>query len=48
MSTQLIDHNEDLKKLKDEDVIDIKYQISTMYDYKDQIYCYSALILYRD
>lgn len=29
------------------EVIDIKYQISTMYDYKDQIYCYSAMILYK-
>lgn len=27
-------------------IIDIKYQISTLYDYKEQIYCYSALIIY--
>ena len=32
----------------DIDVIDIKYQISTMYDYKDQIYCYSAMIIYNE
>ena len=29
-------------------VIDIKYQISTMYDYKNQIYCYSAMIIYEE
>lgn len=31
----------------DIDIIDIKYQVSTMYDYKEQIYCYSALIMYN-
>ncbi|MCK9471532.1 MAG: sporulation protein Cse60 [Bacilli bacterium] len=39
--------NDFLKTIKEDDVIDIKYQISTMYDYKEQIYCYSAIILYR-
>ena len=29
------------------ELIDIKYQLSIMYDYKEQIYCYSALILYK-
>lgn len=40
--------NDFLKTLKDEDIIDIKYQISTMYDYKEQIYCYSAIVIYKD
>ncbi len=40
--------NEFLEKLKDEQFIDIKYQISTLYDYKSQIYCYSAMIIYKD
>ena len=40
--------NEFLKTIKQEDVFDIKYQISTMYDYKEQIYCYSAMVIYRN
>ena len=39
--------NNFLSELKGE-VIDIKYQISTMYDYKNQIYCYSAMIIYEE
>lgn len=39
--------NDFLKTIADSDLIDIKYQISTMYDYKDQIYCYSAIVIYR-
>ena len=48
-------HEEDLENAindflsyDDIEVIDIKYQISTMYDYKDQIYCYSAMIIYNE
>ncbi|HEY8396133.1 MAG TPA: sporulation protein Cse60 [Bacilli bacterium] len=37
-----------LETIDEDDLIDIRYAVSTMYDYKDQIYCYSALILYRD
>lgn len=33
---------------KNIELIDIKYQLSIMYDYKDQIYCYSALLLYKE
>jgi hypothetical protein len=40
--------NEFLEDLPEEDFIDIRFSVSTMYDYKEQIYCYSALILYRD
>ncbi len=39
--------NEFLETIDEEDLIDIKYQLSTLYDYKEQIYCYSALIIYK-
>jgi len=39
--------NKFLKDFEDDEIIEIKYQVSTMYDYKDQIYCYSALVLYK-
>ena len=29
-------------------VIDIKYQVAIMFDMKEQIYCYSAMIIYKD
>ena len=48
-------HEEDLEEAindfleeNDIDIIDIKYQLSIMYDYKEQIYCYSAMILYKE
>jgi hypothetical protein len=49
------EHEKDLEEkindfLADLDVcelIDIKYTVSSFYDYKDQIYCYSALIIYK-
>ena len=48
-------HEQDLEEvvndfIKTIKVIDIKYQVSTMYDHKtqEQIYCYSALIIYED
>lgn len=37
--------NEFLKN--DIEVIDIKYQLAVMMDFKDQIYCYSAMVLYN-
>ena len=47
-------HEQDLEEvvndfIKTIRVIDIKYQVSTMYDQKtqEQIYCYSALIMYN-
>lgn len=39
--------NDFLKNIKEENILDIKYQISIMYDYKEQIYCYSAMIIYK-
>ncbi len=47
-------HEEDLEDAINEfinndgiKVIDIKYQLAIMYDYKEQIYCYSAMIIYE-
>lgn len=28
-----------------EDIIDIKYQVATLYDGRSQVYCYSCLII---
>ncbi len=30
-----------------EKVIDIKYQVAIMYEGKEQIYCYTAMIIYE-
>ena len=38
--------NEFLKTVKT--VIDIKYQLAIMYDMKEQIYCYSAMVIYQE
>lgn len=38
----------DFLQNKNIELIDIKYQLSIMYDYKDQIYCYTALLLYKE
>jgi hypothetical protein len=38
--------NEFLKNVKN--VVDIKYQVAIMYDMKEQIYCYSAMIIYQE
>lgn len=42
--------NKFFEENEDIEIIDIKYQLSIMYDYKEQeqIYCYSALILYKE
>lgn len=47
-------HEEDLEQsindfisYDDIKVIDIKYSVAIMYDNKEQIYCYSALIMYE-
>lgn len=39
--------NDFLEDIDVDNLIDIKYQISTLYDYKEQIYCYSAMIIYK-
>lgn len=46
-------HEEDLEDAVNDfintegiNVIDIKFQVAIMYDNKDQIYCYTAMIIY--
>lgn len=33
---------------KDIKVVDIKYQVATLYDGRSQIYCFSCMIIYED
>lgn len=40
--------NKFLEKIDPKNLIDIKYQVATMYDYKSQIYCYSAMVIYKE
>ena len=40
--------NDFLYDIDDEDVIDIKYSVATLYDGRSQIYCYSCMIVLRD
>ena len=37
-----------LNNIPDEYIIDIQYRISSMYDQRSQIYCYSCMIIYRN
>lgn len=39
--------NSFLSMIDGEDVIDIKYQVSTLYDGRSQIYCYSCMIIIK-
>ena len=38
--------NDFLKTIKEEDIFDIKFQVSTLYD-SEQIYCFSCMIIYK-
>jgi len=40
--------NNFLESIAGKKVIDIKYQVAIMYDMKEQIYCYSAMVIYED
>ncbi len=40
--------NDFLQEINEEDVIDIKYSVATLYDGRSQIYCYSCMIIIRD
>ena len=40
--------NEFIINLKREQLIDIKYQVAMMYDEREQIYCFSCMIIYDD
>lgn len=40
--------NRFLEKIEEDQLIDIKYHVAAMSeDYDDQIYCFSAMIIYR-
>lgn len=38
--------NDFIKEVKK--VVDIKFQVAIMYDMKEQIYCYSAMVIYEE
>lgn len=40
--------NEFLEDLDDGEFIDIKYQVSSFYDDRTQVYCFSAMIIYKE
>lgn len=40
--------NEFLKTLKNEKIIDLKYQLAILYDEREQIYCFSCMIVYLE
>lgn len=40
--------NEFLSNFMSNEIIDIKYQVATLYDGRSQIYCYSCMILIDD
>lgn len=39
--------NDFLDTLDDEQIVDIKYQVSSFYDNREQIYIFSAMIIFR-
>ncbi|AEN87285.1 Sporulation protein cse60 [Priestia megaterium WSH-002] len=39
--------NRFLRKLEDEDVVDIKYQVTVDVDRDEQVYCFSAMVMYK-
>ncbi len=58
MYVKLFDENHELdleKKVNDflqnysrEEIVDIRYQVATLYDGRSQIYCYSCMIIIDD
>ncbi len=40
--------NNFLQHFSPQQIIDIKYQVSLMYDEREQIYCFSCMIIYDD
>lgn len=41
--------NSFLKEIKEDKIVDIKYSVSVMgFVDKEQIYCFSALVIYKD
>lgn len=47
------DHEKDLEKsvnefIEDKEVIDIKYQVAISLNGEDQIYCFTAMVVYEE
>lgn len=40
--------NELLKDYQDDEIIDIKYSIAVLYDQREQLYCYSCMIVFKN
>lgn len=40
--------NEFLYDIDEDDIIDIKYSVATLYDGRSQIYCYSCMIIIKN
>ncbi len=40
--------NDFLKDYDDEDIVDIKYSVATLYDGREQIYCFTCMIVVKD
>ncbi len=40
--------NQFLKSIPDAEIIDIKYQVALMYDEREQIYCFTCMIIYKE
>ena len=40
--------NSFLENFEDSDIVDIKYQVSISMFAEEQIYCFSAMIIYKD
>ena len=39
--------NDILSNFKDEDIVDIKYNVAVTYDEREQIYCFSCMIIVK-
>ena len=40
--------NNFLKDYSDDEIIDIKYSVATLYDGREQIYCFTCMIVIKD
>lgn len=40
--------NELLKDYQDDEIIDIKYSIAVLYDQREQLYCFSCMIVFKN
>ena len=39
--------NDVLSNYSDEDVVDIKYSVAVLYDQREQLYCFSCMIILK-